>query len=562
MIRRLAAVLLSLCFLLAAGPAGAEADADALMAELRACALRAAGAADLQAWVDGALTDTAEGNGGWLLIALRQDGAAFDGTACREKLEKTVAETEIRSLTKALRIALTLQALGSASPFIAAAADRAAADPGLMPQVFALHLLNNGAPAESLTREDAARRLLELQLADGGWAVIGSVCDVDCTAMTLQALAPMISENPEIRAAADRGLAALSAAQLENGGFTGMGVENAESSAQVLLALSALGLDEAEEPRLIRNGHTVLDALAGFRLADGGYAHDRTSGRMNETATVQAFCALAGLRRMRRGGGPLYVFDGAPAAAASGADGESREGKETAFAPQTDPASQAVPTPSDAPILQPAPTSRVAPAPQDVPASLPAPAKEVSAPVPAGAVLLLGLLACGAAWGRKKRNWRTYAWIAGLTGLGIALAFTVEIRTPEHYYAAPAARGTGLRTVISIRCDSVAGRNAYAPADGVILGETEIWLAEGKTAFDQLAEATRQAQIQMEYDGTVAGAYVRGIGYLYEYDFGNLSGWMYRINGKMADVGAGQYTLREGDRIDWVYTTNIGKDVE
>ena len=120
----------------------------------------------------------------------------------------------------------------------------------------------------------------------------------------------------------------------------------------------------------------------------------------------------------------------------------------------------------------------------------------------------------------------------------------------------------GIRTAISIRCDPVAGRSQYAPADGTILTETEIRIPEGSTAFDQLAEATRSARIQMEYDGTTAGAYVRGIAYLYEYDFGNLSGWMFRVNGHFADVGASMYPLQEGDRVEWIYSANIGKDVE
>ena len=64
----------------------------------------------------------------------------------------------------------------------------------------------------------------------------------------------------------------------------------------------------------------------------------------------------------------------------------------------------------------------------------------------------------------------------------------------------------------------------------------------------------------MEYDGTAAGAYVRGLGYLYEYDFGNLAGWMYRVNGVFADVGCSQYRLQTGDRVEWVYTRNLGKD--
>ena len=85
-------------------------------------------------------------------------------------------------------------------------------------------------------------------------------------------------------------------------------------------------------------------------------------------------------------------------------------------------------------------------------------------------------------------------------------------------------------------------------------------MAEGESAFDQLLEATRMHRIQMEFDGTTAGTYVRGIGYLYEYAFGDLSGWMYKVNGVYADVGCSQYRLRDGDRVEWVYTKTLGKE--
>ena len=45
------------------------------------------------------------------------------------------------------------------------------------------------------------------------------------------------------------------------------------------------------------------------------------------------------------------------------------------------------------------------------------------------------------------------------------------------------------------------------------------------------------------------------------YAFGNLSGWLYRVNGAFADVGCSQYRLQEGDAVEWMYTTDLGKDV-
>ena len=515
--RRLTAIVLSIWMLL--GFAVAEENAaEALLDELTVWHETQAQAKDLQAWADGRLAETADGLGGWMLIALRQDGREFDASAARRKLEEETAGEEIRSVTKALRMSLTMLALGSESDFPVRTLERLENEQGLMPLIFGLHLMNNGVTTPLFQKEELVRRLLALQLEDGGWAVMGTSCDADCTAMALQALAPVLSADESAAAAAERGVEALSCIQLENGGFLGMDTENAESCAQVLLALSSLGTDARRDPRFVKAGGSVWDALFRFRLPDGGFAHRLSDGKNNDTAAVQAYYALVGYRRMLKGKGPYYVLD--PAAAEETRAAPGRTGT------------------------------------QGLPFGL------SGKGLACGIILLLGLLACGAAFLRKKRGWRTYAFIALLTAAATALVLFTEIRLPEDYYRMPAAGEKGIPTRISIRCDTVAGQNEYAPADGVILADTEILLEEGKNAFDQLLEATRRNRIQMEYDGTAAGVYVRGIGYLYEYDFGNLSGWMYRINGTMADVGASQYVLKEGDRIDWVYSTEIGRDLQ
>ena len=387
-----------------------------------------------------------------------------------------------------------------------------------MPLVFGLHLLNNGAGAGD-KREQVLEKILGLQLADGGWAVIGETCDVDCTAMTLQALAALADRGSRVTEAVRRGVEALSSIQMKNGGFLGLGMESAESCAQVLLALSDLGIDGAKDERFVRSGGNVLEAMMRFRIPDAGFAHDPDSGRINETATVQCFYALAGYCSMRSGGSPYYVFDFPEDTEKAGLTGQSE--------------------------------------------------------VPAGRVLnkdwlipgmaLLILRSWGIAWRRKKRNWRSYLFPALVFLTAAILLNGVEIQTPEGYYQGNAGsdqRERNMETTISISCDAIAGENAYAPENGIILAEETIWIAEGETAFDQLLEATRAHRIQMEYDGTTAGAYIRGIGYLYEYQFGNLSGWMYRVNGVFADVGCSQYRLEPGDRVEWMYTRNLGRDQE
>ena len=55
--------------------------------------------------------------------------------------------------------------------------------------------------------------------------------------------------------------------------------------------------------------------------------------------------------------------------------------------------------------------------------------------------------------------------------------------------------------------------------------------------------------------------YVEGIGNLYEFDCGELSGWMYKVNGSFPNYGCSKYILSPGDKIEWVYTCDLGKDI-
>lgn len=128
---------------------------------------------------------------------------------------------------------------------------------------------------------------------------------------------------------------------------------------------------------------------------------------------------------------------------------------------------------------------------------------------------------------------------------------------------------------ISIRCDTILAHyddldpalrsEEFVPADGVILPPTEYVLREGDTVFDILDRAVRYNRIQMEYQGadqnSYGSVYIRGIHYLYEFSCGPLSGWMYRVDGEYPNFGCSRYTLKDGQRVEWVYTCDLGRDV-
>ena len=96
---------------------------------------------------------------------------------------------------------------------------------------------------------------------------------------------------------------------------------------------------------------------------------------------------------------------------------------------------------------------------------------------------------------------------------------------------------------------------------GTILEATEAAWNEGDTAFSVLKNITRAQGIPMEFSGSGASVYVEGIANLYEFDEGATSGWVYRVNGTLVSKSAGACVLHPGDRIEWIYTLNLGKDL-
>jgi hypothetical protein len=85
-------------------------------------------------------------------------------------------------------------------------------------------------------------------------------------------------------------------------------VPNPQSTAQVVVALSALGIDCEQDQRFIKNGNTLFDGIEKYRTADRRFSA-KEGGEFNYTATVQSFYAAVAYLRMCEGRAPLYVLD-------------------------------------------------------------------------------------------------------------------------------------------------------------------------------------------------------------------------------------------------------------
>lgn len=101
------------------------------------------------------------------------------------------------------------------------------------------------------------------------------------------------------------------------------------------------------------------------------------------------------------------------------------------------------------------------------------------------------------------------------------------------------------------------------PSDGWILQQTTVDFTEGESVFDVLQRVTREQKIHLEASFTPVydSSYVEGIGNLYEFDAGPLSGWTYTVNGAFVGLGSSQVAVEPGDVICWMYTCDLGKDV-
>lgn len=90
--------------------------------------------------------------------------------------------------------------------------------------------------------------------------------------------------------------------------------------------------------------------------------------------------------------------------------------------------------------------------------------------------------------------------------------------------------------------------------NGIVASET-LSINDGDTAYSVLKTLCNQKGISMSTKGYGKIIYVKEINGLSEFDYGNMSGWKYKVNGVYPNVGAGAYTLKDGDRVEWVYTT-------
>lgn len=388
------------------------------------------------------------------------------------------------------------------------------------------------------TADTLTEYLIAHQHADGSFALMGDGGDVDITAAAVYALAG--TDSPGAAEAAQRGADWLAGFD----SYSTMGVRNCESTAQAVIALSAAGRRESAEKAAAQ--------LEEYRREGGGYAH-LPDGEVNQMATAQTLEAFTALALAERGGSLFGEYSGA-AAEPDGAESTPESAEIPTMTAESTAESAEIPTMTAESGIQPGNTAQGG-------------LTGTHIRIIISAALGAAAVACGIlfAFRRKKALIPAAALLAALAG-GVWL---LDIRTPEEYYSE--SGGGPVRVTVLAECSTVLSHMdiidpavnppEVVPEDGVIIARCEVSLPEGATAFDALAAAARKQRVRVDYTGSAYGTYVRGIGYVTEFGFGELSGWMYTVNGEFPDVSVSDRVLGSGDVVEFRYTCDLGRDV-
>lgn len=552
-----------------------------------------AGVQDAQALLSDVFPEKIGGTAEWYVLGLSQYGG-YDLEKYRSALENYLTEKDVKGASARLKFSLLLSFSDGNREYI----DRCMSDgtvggQGIMSYVFGLHLINNGYTG-NISLDEILENIVKLCHEDGGWSVTGNYGDVDVTAMTLTALAPLytgsgqakISTSTEynekpvvndgiLELLVENAINFLSNSQLDDGGFSSFGVENAESNAQVITALSALGIDCATDERFIKNGNTLFDGLMKYRLSDGSFSHKKDDAS-NPSATVQTFYAMVAYLRMREGLTPLYVRDVnetkltvtyGDTGVLSESKSASNDGNNNLNNNDNQDGNNLDNQNVDGNNIN--NNNKDSKNGTDLDSGYADNSSDKNAGKNSGyktyaIIILLGVcLAVSILLFVLKKHWKNYLFV-GLVGLaGVLIIIFTDFSSPENYYGQETVKSNAVGTVtMSITCDILKDKekNEHIPEDYVVLKTTEFDLENGETVYDILLEAAKKYNISVEHEGSSDIVYISGINYLYENDYGDLSGWVYKVNGVLPSVGCGGYELKDGDIIEWCYTLDLGND--
>ncbi|RXZ82090.1 DUF4430 domain-containing protein [Paenibacillaceae bacterium] len=527
---------------------------------------------------------------------------------------------------------------------------------GINGPIFALIALDShqyGIPVQhgignQTTRNKLLDYIVNKEVAGGGWSLSGAA-DPDITAMAIQALAPYYNKKEEVTAAVDRGVLWLSSAQNQFGGYTSWGSENVQSVAQVIVALTSLGIDPHTDERFNKNGHSAVENLLTYGAPTGGFVHPK-GGNVNGMATDQATYALVAYARYLNGETSLYDMTDVSI--------EEKGPSETVELPDND---QPIVIPNngklytilveqsdlDKQIAIELPDHAQSKTFISLPANVALPQLSIvrggiNVAFPHGITLdgesnqILELI--------TSKNKNDEALKTSLNGLlnankqvdAVHEFFTIGGDESVHFtdgFVAIVFKGMKGKEAAFIQNGQLAsiqkfasnqeglasGKPEYAyedgndlivktnhftdfvayslkdkndngggtlPGDGgsgpnpekatiqlsvdkltinkgYVLPSTTVEFTPGESVWDVIRRELDKHNIayQHSFSSKYNSVYIESIAGDGEFDHGSGSGWMYNVNGNYPNYGASQYKLKQGDNVQWRYTTNLGIDL-
>ncbi|MDR1320644.1 MAG: cell wall-binding repeat-containing protein [Gracilibacteraceae bacterium] len=352
--------------------------------------------------------------------------------------------------------------------------------------------------------------------AGGGWGVSPhSAATVDMTAMGIQALAPYYDKDrDDINSAVDKALGLLSAKQGPNGDLG-----DSEGTVQTIVALSALGLNAATDPRFVKNGQSLINGLLRYQVDEGGFRHV-ISGGADRMASEQAAYALAAYVRHLDGHNSLYDM--------RDADNIFHDG-------------------------------------------------------PNKAVLRLSIAEAKALSSTKYTQTSWAALLAALTGAEVAESNSAAAQAAiDAAEAALRAALSGLVVTTGSGGGGGGGavygdmKVTFAFTGDTLHGEggkhsVQTWISSQKVDMPAGSTVKDLTDTMLEKYGITfssrdGGRYIEWVvipntsTQLGEFDNGPNSGWMYRLNGIIVGYGYAEETLSDGDSVVWFYTDDYTKE--
>ncbi|MGL5693465.1 MAG: DUF4430 domain-containing protein, partial [Peptostreptococcaceae bacterium] len=395
---------------------------------------------------------------------------------------------------------------------------------GVIFALIALDSKNYEIKGDLNSREMMVNYIVERQLEDGGFALSGNKGEIDITAMAVQALA-RYQDKENVKSAINKAVNFLSENQLETGGYAAKGSllkeiiktitnkdiqeENLESSAQVLVAINALGMD-ANNEKFVKNNKTIVDAMMKFVADNGGFKHLLSDKSANSMATEQALYALASQNRLSEGKTSLYDMN------------------------DVQDVKPEIPDNNEAPKIT---------------------ASDKVINVGDEFNPMDGVSASDKEDGDLTKDIKV-------------VEITVNTKVAGEYkvvYEVTDSKGLKATKEITVIVKEVPVPTDKKLKVGVYTDEKalfesiEVEYKEGDTAYTVLKRILGDKVASRGENETL---YVEGIDDLYEFDKGAQSGWVYAVNRVKPNVSAGIYDLNPGDEMIWHYTVDLGEDIE